>query len=552
MHKCITWAFDFLSTNKTAKHKNHRIRVHNSVALGTGNDGKLNDKNGFLNIKIKRVSAVIKSPNGKAVNGEKSLQYNGNGTNEISTRRNFEEFENKNHLRRLIRNGELEEGFKYLENMVYRGDIHMKKATRVMEILEESGVVPDVITCNVLISGYCRAEKLEEAMVVLARQMEKECYPDVITYTILIEAACKMSGVGQAMKLLDTMKTKGCKPDVFTYNVLINGFCKEGRLDDAVKFLNNMPSTGCQPNVVTHNTILRSMCSMGKWIDAEKFVADMLKKGCAPSVVTFNILITFLCQRGLSGRAIDILEKMPTHGCTPDSLSYNPLLHGFCKEKKMDRAIEYLEVMVSRGCYPDIVTYNTLLTALCKDGKVDFALEILNHLSFEGCSPVLITYNTVIDGLSKIGKTGQAIMLIDEMKQKGLQPDIITYSSVSIKLKGVDLLSLCRRKLGNGETVSFWDDCWCGDQSLKSKFPRIYLLDNDKGYNVANRLSLPDWGSVLRRNPRGGIEAFQFTDLRLLIEPVVLNPHRDTWTWSLGVHKELGSLKIKNISKIRW
>nr|GEW84404.1 RNA-directed DNA polymerase, eukaryota, reverse transcriptase zinc-binding domain protein [Tanacetum cinerariifolium] len=38
----------------------------------------------------------------------------------------------------------------------------------------------------------------------------------------------------------------------------------------------------------------------------------------------------------------------------------------------------------------------------------------------------------------------------------------------SIKLKGVDLLSLCRRKLGNGETVSFWDDCWCGDQSLKS------------------------------------------------------------------------------------
>ncbi|GKA04618.1 RNA-directed DNA polymerase, eukaryota, reverse transcriptase zinc-binding domain protein [Tanacetum coccineum] len=72
----------------------------------------------------------------------------------------------------------------------------------------------------------------------------------------------------------------------------------------------------------------------------------------------------------------------------------------------------------------------------------------------------------------------------------------------SIKLKGVDLLSLCRRKLGNGETVSFWDDCWCGDQSLKS-----------------------------------GIEASQFKDLRLLIEPVVLNSHQDTWTWSFGVLK---------------
>nr|GEY36777.1 RNA-directed DNA polymerase, eukaryota, reverse transcriptase zinc-binding domain protein [Tanacetum cinerariifolium] len=96
----------------------------------------------------------------------------------------------------------------------------------------------------------------------------------------------------------------------------------------------------------------------------------------------------------------------------------------------------------------------------------------------------------------------------------------------SIKLKGVDLFSLCHCKLGNGETISFWDDFWCGDQSLKSKFPRIYSLDNDKGCNVASRLSLPDWGSVLRRNPRGGIEASQLKDLRLLIKPVVLNSHQ--------------------------
>nr|GFC11106.1 RNA-directed DNA polymerase, eukaryota, reverse transcriptase zinc-binding domain protein [Tanacetum cinerariifolium] len=82
----------------------------------------------------------------------------------------------------------------------------------------------------------------------------------------------------------------------------------------------------------------------------------------------------------------------------------------------------------------------------------------------------------------------------------------------SINLKGVDLLSLCHHKLSNEEKVLFWDDCWCGDQSLKSKFPRIYSLDNDKGCNVANRLSLPDWGSVLRRNSRGGIEASQFKD----------------------------------------
>ncbi|PWA91621.1 RNA-directed DNA polymerase, eukaryota [Artemisia annua] len=51
----------------------------------------------------------------------------------------------------------------------------------------------------------------------------------------------------------------------------------------------------------------------------------------------------------------------------------------------------------------------------------------------------------------------------------------------SPKLKSIDLLSLCTRKVGNGASVRFWDDIWCGSQPLKCIFPRIHMLDNDKG-----------------------------------------------------------------------
>ena len=33
----------------------------------------------------------------------------------------------------------------------------------------------------------------------------------------------------------------------------------------------------------------------------------------------------------------------------------------------------------------------------------------------------------------------------------------------SLNPKGIDLLSLCSRKLGNGASVRFWDDIWCGN-----------------------------------------------------------------------------------------
>ncbi|KAL8131036.1 hypothetical protein AgCh_007098 [Apium graveolens] len=490
--KCLVWCRKIQSLRFKDR---VRVGFSNSVAkvfdgknscsfvVCGGNGDGLRGKKGFTEKRRKMVSAISRSGS-VGLNGEMNgFDVRNGGSSSLSKyscSRNFEEYESNNCLRRLVKSGELEESFRFLESMVYRGDIpdiipctslirgfcrlrKTKMATRVLEILEESGAVPDVITYNVLISGYCKVGeidnalevldrmsvapdvvtyntilrslcdrgKLSQAMEVLDRQLRKECYPDVFTYTILIEATCKESGVDQAMKLLDEMSSKGCKPDVVTYNVLINGICKEGRLDEAIKFLDNMSSLyGCRPNVITHNIILRSMCSTGRWMDAEKLLTEMVRKGCSPSVVTFNILINFLCRKGLLGRAIDILEQMPKHGCTPNSLSYNPLLHGFCKEKKMDRAIEYLEIMMSRGCYPDIVTYNTLLTALCKDGKVGIAVEILNQLSSKGCSPVLITYNTVIDGLAKIGKTESAIELLDEMRGKGLQPDIITYSSL--------------------------------------------------------------------------------------------------------------------------
>ncbi|GKC25373.1 putative RNA-directed DNA polymerase, eukaryota, reverse transcriptase zinc-binding domain protein [Tanacetum coccineum] len=46
--------------------------------------------------------------------------------------------------------------------------------------------------------------------------------------------------------------------------------------------------------------------------------------------------------------------------------------------------------------------------------------------------------------------------------------------------KGIDLLSACTRSVGNGKSIRFWDDSWCGDKPLKDVFPRIFALDNDK------------------------------------------------------------------------
>ncbi|GJX69578.1 RNA-directed DNA polymerase, eukaryota, reverse transcriptase zinc-binding domain protein [Tanacetum coccineum] len=113
----------------------------------------------------------------------------------------------------------------------------------------------------------------------------------------------------------------------------------------------------------------------------------------------------------------------------------------------------------------------------------------------------------------------------------------ILSSVKSLNKKGIDLLSLCNRKLGNNVSISFWNDVWCGNLPLKTRFPRVYMLDNDKSCSIANRLALHDWSAILRRHPRGGIESALFSDLLQLAGSVVLTEHNDSWKWSLDISK---------------
>ncbi|PWA82998.1 RNA-directed DNA polymerase, eukaryota, Reverse transcriptase zinc-binding domain protein [Artemisia annua] len=105
----------------------------------------------------------------------------------------------------------------------------------------------------------------------------------------------------------------------------------------------------------------------------------------------------------------------------------------------------------------------------------------------------------------------------------------------NIKRKGIALLSMCSRKIGNGEYTRFWEVIWCGDKPLKLQFPRILLLDTDRECLVINKISLHDWTSVFRRAPRGGAELVQLEALQAVIGDVVLTYHCDSWKNSLDV-----------------
>ncbi|KAJ8442614.1 hypothetical protein Cgig2_026556 [Carnegiea gigantea] len=99
-----------------------------------------------------------------------------------------------------------------------------RKATRVLEILEESGAVPDVDrNQEILIGGYCKAGEIDNALRLLDRM---SVAPDVVTYSTILHCLCGSGKWKQAMEVLDRQfQSEGC-PNVITYTILVEAACK--------------------------------------------------------------------------------------------------------------------------------------------------------------------------------------------------------------------------------------------------------------------------------------------------------------------------------------
>ncbi|GJY92876.1 RNA-directed DNA polymerase, eukaryota [Tanacetum coccineum] len=115
-----------------------------------------------------------------------------------------------------------------------------------------------------------------------------------------------------------------------------------------------------------------------------------------------------------------------------------------------------------------------------------------------------------------------------------------------IKLQGIDIISHCKIRIGNGMHTQFWNDFWIGDSVLKDMFPRLYSLENCKDCYVADKI-LSSVTTSFRRPVRGGPEAQQLSCLLEILEPVILSNMEDRWVWDMNGD---GVFRVKDVRNL--
>ncbi|GJX91805.1 RNA-directed DNA polymerase, eukaryota [Tanacetum coccineum] len=104
----------------------------------------------------------------------------------------------------------------------------------------------------------------------------------------------------------------------------------------------------------------------------------------------------------------------------------------------------------------------------------------------------------------------------------------------SLRARGIDLVSHCKKRVGDGLNTCFWEDTWMGDQPFKLMFSCIYALESNKLCTVAEKCHPNALDQTFQRSIRGGVESQQYTQLHDLIRALILSNTTDRWVSDLN------------------
>lgn len=112
--------------------------------------------------------------------------------------------------------------------------------------------------------------------------------------------------------------------------------------------------------------------------------------------------------------------------------------------------------------------------------------------------------------------------------------DIIR-ASYALRQKSIDLLSYCKKSIGNGVNILFWLDVWVGDMLIKDRFPRLFGLESNKEVSVAVKYISNLIVDSFHHPCLGGAESVQLAGLTSILSLISLNSNPDKWFNGFGI-----------------
>ncbi|PSS07526.1 Pentatricopeptide repeat-containing protein [Actinidia chinensis var. chinensis] len=334
----------------------------------------------------------------------------------------------------------------------------------------------DVVTWNVMISGYNRSKLFDES-VKLFNAMEKGLLPTSVTLVSVLSACSKLkdldtgrrvhhyviSGMVEANLILENALIDmyaGCgamevalgifqsmkKRDIISWTAIVTGFANAGQVDLARKYFDQMPerdfvswtamidgylclnqfkevlilfremqAAKIKPDEFTMVSILTACAHLGALELGEWVKAYIEKNHVKNDIYVANALIDMYFKCGDEEKAVRVFNKM----ARKDKFTWTAMIVGLAINGQGKEALDMLSDMLSASITPDEVTYIGVLCACTHTGMVDEGRKFFSSMTTEhGIEPNVAHYGCMVDLLGRAGHLREAYELIKNMPMK--------------------------------------------------------------------------------------------------------------------------------------
>ncbi|KAL2340278.1 hypothetical protein Fmac_008218 [Flemingia macrophylla] len=110
----------------------------------------------------------------------------------------------------------------------------------MLKEIQNTGRMPDVVSYNTVIKGFCRKGLMQEAIRVLLEITTKGIQPSIVTYNTFLSSNVGMELFGEANEVIIFMIEQNCRPCELTYKIVVDGYCKAGKYQEAMDFVSKI------------------------------------------------------------------------------------------------------------------------------------------------------------------------------------------------------------------------------------------------------------------------------------------------------------------------
>ncbi|MCO5585937.1 hypothetical protein L7F22_039872 [Adiantum nelumboides] len=268
----------------------------------------------------------------------------------------------------------------------------------------------DVVSWNIMISGYCEHEHGEEAFVALKEMQEVGIQPDHITFLHLLKVCSNLLALDEGKHIHSLITQKGFDIETSINNSLIDMYGKCGSIEDALVVFDKTPKT----SIVTWNAIMTGHALHSQGQETLQLFLRLEQEGIKPDKVTYFSAIKACATLAALGWGKRIHAAVKQTSFVTDIAVTNALIDMYAKCGSLKDAREAFDQSPKRN----VVTWTVLLSGYAEQSDYHTAVQLFYGMQQESIKPDGLAFLSLLSACSHKGLVDKGLSHLKEMRDQ--------------------------------------------------------------------------------------------------------------------------------------